>query len=65
MYFNAQRVRKSALRTTSHGWVSIFPVSQNAGRVIAAKCSYRDCLILGVQSTGFYGVDDSSKQLKQ
>jgi len=33
MYFNAQRVRIPGLRTTSHGWVSTYPLSQNAGRV--------------------------------
>jgi hypothetical protein len=50
MYFNAQRVRKPGLRTTNHGRASTYPVSHNGGRVISAKCSYRECLILRVQS---------------
>jgi hypothetical protein len=33
MYFNAQKARKPDLRTTSHGWVSTYPLSQKVGRV--------------------------------
>jgi hypothetical protein len=50
MYFNAQRVRKPGLRTTSHSRVSTFPVSQNAGRVKTASCRLTGCLSRGVHS---------------
>jgi hypothetical protein len=33
MYFNAQRARIPGLRTTSHGGVSTYLLSQNVGRV--------------------------------
>jgi len=33
MYSNAQTARIPGRRTTSHGWVSTYPPSQNAGRV--------------------------------
>jgi hypothetical protein len=32
-YFNLQTAWKTGLATTSQGWVSIYPLSQNAGRV--------------------------------
>jgi hypothetical protein len=44
MYFNAQRARKPGLRTTSHGWVSIYPLSQKAGRVTTAGSQFIPCL---------------------
>ena len=49
-YFNTQSARKPGLRTTSHGWVSTYSLSQNAGRVINAKCRSTVCLSLGAQS---------------
>jgi hypothetical protein len=53
MYFNAQRARKPGLRTTSYGWVSIYPLSQIAGRVIQCIRPLTCCLTLGVQSKSF------------
>jgi hypothetical protein len=44
MYFNAQRARIPGLRTTSHGWVSTYPLSQNAGRVTTAGSQLIRCL---------------------
>jgi len=44
MYFNAQRARIPGLGTTSHGWVSTFPLSQNAGRVTTAGSQLFRCL---------------------
>jgi hypothetical protein len=51
MYFNAQRAWKPAFWTTSHGWVSTYLLSQNAGRVTNEKYRSTACLILGVQSS--------------
>ncbi len=50
MYFNAQETRIPGLETTSHGWVSTYPLSQNAGRVKMVTCPLHNCLKLGVQS---------------
>jgi len=44
MYFNAQRAWEPGLRTTSHGWASTFPLSQNAGRVTTAGPQLSRCL---------------------
>ena len=48
MYFNAQRARIPGLGTTSHGWVSTFPLSQKAGRVKTAGVATENCLTGGV-----------------
>ena len=48
MYFNAQKARIPGLGTTSYGWVSTFPLSQNAGRVMNGRCSNEVCLNGGV-----------------
>jgi len=44
MYFNAQRARIPGPRTTSHGWVSTYPLSQKAGRVTMAGSQLIRCL---------------------
>jgi hypothetical protein len=44
MYFNAQRARIPGPRTTSHGWVSTYPLSQKAGRVIYSTSQLIGCL---------------------
>ena len=46
MYFNAQETRIPGLETTSHGWVSTYPLSQNAGRVTRGSRLFarQDCV---------------------
>jgi hypothetical protein len=51
-YFNAQSARKPGFRTTSHGWASIYPVSQKAGRIKTARVPIAVCLNRGVHPTG-------------
>jgi hypothetical protein len=50
MYFNAQETRIPGLETTSHGWVSTYPLSQNAGRVTRAGSQFIRCLKMRVGS---------------
>jgi RHS repeat-associated protein len=40
-YFRSRTARNPGLRTTSQGWVSIYPLSQNAGRVNGYDVSNR------------------------
>ena len=47
-YFRPQKADKKGSRTTSTGWVSSFPLSQNAGRVIRLQ----QCLICLSQPRG-------------
>ena len=50
MYFNVQRARIPGLRTTSHGWVSTYTLSQKAGWVNNVFGPLTLCLMFGVQS---------------
>ena len=61
MYFNAQETRIPGLETTSHGWVSTYPLSQNAGRVTRAGSQFIRCLKMrvGSQDVSVISVSDS------